>query len=184
MPSIHFRGAKDGVVYNGVSYNHCWHKGPTMQAEGTLEGFRLDNTITINITASSIVKSTYYNYDVGIILYQDGREIKRWSVSGGNFSDVVFTHSVTTNKATTFSVNYACGQPGGCTTTTYGLTNNSISFEAYNPSVAPTNVQRGTIYSTNNSSYDQQTSRNISDKPDLKVWFNWWRTIKWLSYRK
>lgn len=32
----------------------------------------------------------------------------------------------------------------------------------------------GTIFSTNNSTSSSQTSRSISDKPDLKVWWDWW----------
>jgi hypothetical protein len=43
----------------------------------------------------------------------------------------------------------------------------------YVSSTPATNVTRGTIYSTNNTSSNGY-SRSISDKPDLEVWFDWW----------
>lgn len=138
MASTNFYGAGGRLYDNYVYVDNCWHKGPTMGGWGTLSGERNGSVISGSVSASSYRPHGSYGYSVYIKVYANGNLIKTFNAGvGGNFDNKYFEWSTETNKATTISVQYECGQPGGCTKTTYGLNNNSISFGAYNPHSNP-----------------------------------------------
>ena len=173
MASTDFFGA-GGTHSDGYeSISDCWHLGPTMGASGTLSGTRNGSTISGTVVAECYRPHGTYNYPVYVRIYSNGTLIKdeATSIASGGTQSETIDWSVETNEATTISVEYVCGQSGGCTKTTYGLENNTIYFSAYNPETPAKNASAGKIYSTNHTGGSQ--GGNISDKPDLEVWWSW-----------
>lgn len=99
-------------------------------------GDRVEGTINLGITAKSWRPEGSYGFPIYVDVYCNGKLIHtHTSATGGNIDETFYT-SVKTNDAAIISVQYRCGQ-NPCKKTTYGLTNNSISFGSYNPDVPP-----------------------------------------------
>lgn len=144
MASTNFIGAGGSQYYDDIhKLDNCWHKGPTMSATGTMTASRTTGNLiegTIS-NANSYRANGSYGYPVKIVIASSaGGTIKINNIKtnsynspiGGTWSNLSFSFSVDCGKATTISVQYVCQQPGGCTQTTYGLKNNTLSFnEAY-----------------------------------------------------
>lgn len=163
MSSIYFSGSAN--KWNGSNYaDRCWHITPTMFCGGYLNVERNGGTIFGSITEAYCNRpmSGSYPNPVYIVIYIDGRELTRFtSPTGGNWNQSSYWEfSYTTNSAVTVSVQYVCGESGGCTKTTYGLTNNAIWVASYNPRVDPTPA----TWASNNC--------NIA-KPDESVTISW-----------
>ena len=175
MASINFEGSETKwSTYQGRDVTQVWHTGPTMTGGGTLEASRNGGTISGTVSGAWCTRhSGSFGHPVYIKVYAGSSEIASYTTpTGGNWSGISFGFSVDTNDAVTISVQYVCGQPGGCTKATYPMKNNSLWFESYNPEVPPTNVSTGVVHTTSNTSNANQSS--ISAKPDEEIWFDWW----------
>ena len=175
MASVNFEGSETKYSTNlGKYVSQVWHTGPTMTGGGTLTANRNGSTISGSVTNAWCTKqSGSYPLPVYIRVYANGSEIaSKTSPTGGTWSGVSFDFSITTNDEVTLSVQFICGESGGCEKATYPMTNNSIWFSSYNPEVPPTNTSTGVVHTTSNTSNANQSS--ISAKPDEEIWFDWW----------
>ena len=136
MASINFEGSETKWSTSlGRNVTQVWHTGPTMTGGGTLEASRNGSTISGTVKGAwSTRHSGSFGFPVYIKVYAGSSEIASYTTpTGGNWSGISFGFSVDTNDAVTISVQYVCGQPGGCTKATYPMKNNSLWFESYNP---------------------------------------------------
>ena len=175
MASVNFEGSEYKWSTNQGRYvSQVWHTGPTMTGGGTLNASRNGSTISGSVSGAWCTRhSGSFPYPIYIKVYAGSSEIASYTTSdGGNWSGIYFEFSTTTNDAVTISVQYVCGQPGGCTKVTYPMKNNSLWFDSYDPEVSPTNTSTGVVHTTSNKSNGNQTS--ISAKPDEEIWCDWW----------
>lgn len=194
MASTNFVGAGGTQYYDDVhTLDNCWHKGPTMSATGTLTAARSGgNIISGSVSANSYRPLGSYGFPVYISIsssrggsisisnLQGGGSINGSRVttpSGGNWH-VSFDFTVDCGSATTITVRYTCGQtPNGCEATTYGLKNNSLSFDdAYTKlstftlnSVSPSiGIANETTYTAN---YTISGGTNDLTRCIYRLWF-------------
>lgn len=179
MASTDFKGSA-GTKYadGGVAVSNCWHGGPTMGATGTLTGSRRGNTISGTVLGRCNRPKGQYDYPVYITISSsgggtikiNGAENSSYTTKiSGNWTES-FNYTVDCKEATTITVNYVCGQPGGCgsaggSAITYGLKDNSISFNAAykkptisvstNSSISIYNQRRSLTIGKNESAYGQ-----------------------------
>lgn len=136
MASIYFEGSEYKYSeYQGQFVTQVWHTGPTMTGGGTLDANRNGSTVSGTVSGAWCTRhSGSFPFPVYIKVYANGGEIASYiAPDGGNWSGISFGFSVDTNDAVTISVQYVCGQPGGCKKVTYPMKNNSLWFGSYNP---------------------------------------------------
>ena len=115
MSSVNFEGPYIG--WNGsANVGSCWHKTPTMFGGGVLTADRNGGTISGSVSDAYCTRySGSYGYpvyiDVNFVPADGSPEVEIASYeapTGGNWSNVYFDFSITTNSAGTIQVHYIC----------------------------------------------------------------------------
>ena len=171
------------------------HEYPTMWSTGTFTitrasqssaEVRITGTMHIKISSSGFYYAPPYTGSPrGISLYastpqQDSSDTG--GVYGFDYGDTVtqYIDRTITWTSGNLSIHVCCNWRGYHSCIVQGgksfgnVVAGSISINnlPYNPETPPSNANNGRIYSTNNSS-GGSSGRNISDKPDLEVWWSW-----------
>ena len=173
--------------FYGPKGSNRWHTVPTMYGSGTITATRDSSNpskINLHLTAKLSTRSgsTPSSCTSCRIVASDGWTSKYYELTSdyARTGSIDKTTSYTTNNKVTFYVHYYCCDKSTynkprCTSTDgdqHDVTmSGSVSVSAYNPETPATNARAGKIFSTNHTGGSQ--GGNISDKPDLEVWFSW-----------
>lgn len=126
------------------------------------------------------VSGSHYDYMMEINVYVNSTHIGGWSVGRTSgiqtkpLSEISKTVDVDSSSCT-ITITGHCPESGSCSFGSYSNHTRTDSFTIlvpnYNASTPATNASNGKIFSTNHTSGSQ--GGNISDKPDLEVWWTW-----------